>query len=183
MYKRNHFQAGLVLPMVLIFLVIMMFLGTAAIRNVTLEEKMSGNLRGRNLAFQAAEQALRFCEKTVLQNTATAVGLPINAEGPITTAGADKGKNYWEVQTMWDPANKVSMEIPKSVGEAAKGAPALAGRPQCIVESSDGYIFNSVGSHQQQIESGDAKRQFRITSRGFGLDLNTMVQLQSYLIF
>ncbi|MEN9865364.1 MAG: hypothetical protein RL748_954, partial [Pseudomonadota bacterium] len=60
MKKRLSAQSGLVLPLVLIFLVIMMLLGTAVIRNVSLEEKMAGNMRNRNLAFQSAEHALRF---------------------------------------------------------------------------------------------------------------------------
>ena len=55
-------QSGIALPMVLIFLVIMMVISATSVRNGILEEKMASNARSQQLAFQAAEQALRYCE-------------------------------------------------------------------------------------------------------------------------
>lgn len=52
-------QQGAVLVVSLIFLFILTLLGVGSMDIVTIEEKMSSNLRDGNLAFQAAESALR----------------------------------------------------------------------------------------------------------------------------
>jgi len=49
----------------LIFLVILTLLGLTAMQSGILEERMSGNARDRNLAFQAAEAALRDAERDI----------------------------------------------------------------------------------------------------------------------
>lgn len=69
---RNHastHQRGAALIVSLVFLLIMTVLGVTAIRNTTLEERMAGNLRDSNLAFQAAEAALREGEELLTQAT------------------------------------------------------------------------------------------------------------------
>ncbi|MDY7547148.1 PilX N-terminal domain-containing pilus assembly protein [Glaciimonas sp. Gout2] len=55
-------QAGIALPLVLIFFVVMTLLGVTEIRNATSGESLAGNARNQQMAFQAAEQALRHCE-------------------------------------------------------------------------------------------------------------------------
>ena len=47
----------------MVMLLAMTVLGVTAMRNTTLQERMAGNLRDSNLAFQAAERALREGEK------------------------------------------------------------------------------------------------------------------------
>ena len=75
--KISPVQAGIALPIVLIFLVVMLLLGATAIRNVTLGEKMAGNQRNQQLAFQAAENALRYCENAVQGSVPTGGPAPI----------------------------------------------------------------------------------------------------------
>lgn len=171
-YKIISNQRGLVLPLVLIFLVVMMLLGTAAIRNVTLEEKMAGNLRNRDLAFQAAEQALRFCENSI-QNS---VPIPLNVQGPVN------GKDYWEVAANWDNAT-IAVQVPRSKSEDDVNSAKLAELPKCLVELIEmPSIISKLTTANGQAETGDKKTRYRITARGVGLDANTVVQLQSYLI-
>lgn len=55
-------QGGAVLVVGLIILVILTLLGVQAMRSNVLQERMAGNMRERNLAFQAAESALRLGE-------------------------------------------------------------------------------------------------------------------------
>ncbi|PKO39024.1 MAG: pilus assembly protein [Betaproteobacteria bacterium HGW-Betaproteobacteria-6] len=62
----HHRQAGIVLVVALIMLVIMTLLGLSGIRTVVLEEKMTASARDRSLAFQAAETALRAAEEDAL---------------------------------------------------------------------------------------------------------------------
>ncbi len=52
-------QQGAVLVISLIILVILTILGISAMQTTSLEERMAGNMRDRNIAFQAAEATLR----------------------------------------------------------------------------------------------------------------------------
>jgi type IV pilus assembly protein PilX len=58
-HNPPHHQSGVVLIVALLFLVVLTILGTAASRMVTSEERMSRFAREFNIAFQAAEAALR----------------------------------------------------------------------------------------------------------------------------
>jgi type IV pilus assembly protein PilX len=61
-------QRGVALVIALILLVIGTLIGLAAIRNTTLQERMSANMYDRSLAFQRAEAALRAAEVAVTSN-------------------------------------------------------------------------------------------------------------------
>jgi len=59
-YARGVFpQRGSALIIALVFLLIMTLIGTTAMQGTSQQEKMAGNMRDHNLAFQAAEAALR----------------------------------------------------------------------------------------------------------------------------
>ncbi|NOS73875.1 MAG: hypothetical protein HOP36_04915, partial [Methyloglobulus sp.] len=51
-------QSGVVLIISLIMLLLLTLVGLTGMQNIGLEEKMAGNMRDSNLAFQAAESAL-----------------------------------------------------------------------------------------------------------------------------
>ena len=55
-------QQGAILIIALLFLVLLTIIGVSSISGVALEEKMASNLREQNVAFQAAESALRDAE-------------------------------------------------------------------------------------------------------------------------
>jgi type IV pilus assembly protein PilX len=158
-------QAGIVLPIVLIFLVIMMLLGVTAIRNVTMEEKMAASGRNRHLAFQAAEMALRACETRV--QTGKMNGFKLVKAGPIAS-GQDAGMNYWESSTQWTTVGNV---VPKSAAEGTQNIFAEA--PRCIIEELDDLMRR---------ESKTTHKQYRITARGVGANTNSSVMLQSYIV-
>lgn len=52
-------QRGSALIVGLIFLLILTIMGVTSMRSTTMQERMAGNLRDRNIAFQSAEAALR----------------------------------------------------------------------------------------------------------------------------
>lgn len=56
---RPDGQQGAVLLISLIILLIVTLIGTTALQTITLEEKMTANIRDYNIAFQGAEAALR----------------------------------------------------------------------------------------------------------------------------
>jgi type IV pilus assembly protein PilX len=58
-------QSGAVLIISLIMLLLLTLIGASSMQTTTLEEKMAGNMRDRNIAFQAAESALRDAEQDI----------------------------------------------------------------------------------------------------------------------
>ncbi|MES1191010.1 MAG: PilX N-terminal domain-containing pilus assembly protein [Steroidobacter sp.] len=57
--SNRHFQSGAALIVSLIFLLIMTILALSMSQTTTLEERMAGNARDANLAFQGAESGLK----------------------------------------------------------------------------------------------------------------------------
>lgn len=63
--SRKTQATGAALFISLVFLLILTIAGLAGVQNTFLQEKMAGNLREGNLAFQAAESALKAGEATL----------------------------------------------------------------------------------------------------------------------
>ncbi|MBZ9558946.1 MULTISPECIES: pilus assembly protein [unclassified Modicisalibacter] len=61
-FSAKRSQQGIVLIVSLIFLLILSLLGLSSIQSATLQENMVGNQRDHDMAFQAAEAALRWAE-------------------------------------------------------------------------------------------------------------------------
>jgi type IV pilus assembly protein PilX len=59
-------QKGVVLVVALMFMLVMSIVGVTAMQSTIMQERMAGNARDRNLAFQAAEAALRAGEDALL---------------------------------------------------------------------------------------------------------------------
>jgi type IV pilus assembly protein PilX len=64
---RPRAERGSALAIALIFLLLMTLLGVSAMRSSNLQERMAGNLRDRNMAFQSAEAGLRAGETWLMQ--------------------------------------------------------------------------------------------------------------------
>ena len=56
--KSQHSQRGVVLVVSLILLLVVTLLAVSSMQGTSLEEKMAGNTRDRNLAFQTTESAI-----------------------------------------------------------------------------------------------------------------------------
>jgi type IV pilus assembly protein PilX len=164
-------QPGVALPVTLIFLVVMTMIGVAAIRNVTLEEKMSGNLRSQQLAFEAAEQVLRYCEALIqAMPQSNPAAYPQLEAGPIT-GDSQHGKNHWELAAGWR-SHAISIALPASVASSAD----LAEAPRCMIEK-----MALASDREFQLNPADQLLAYRITARGIGTSSNVAVILQSYL--
>jgi type IV pilus assembly protein PilX len=89
-YKRQprgpRQQSGAVLVIGLIILVVLTMLGVQGMRTNVAQERMAGNMRERNLAFQAAESALRLGEA---QNPVNITDLQLLPNPGDTTDGAN----------------------------------------------------------------------------------------------
>jgi type IV pilus assembly protein PilX len=91
-------QRGAALIVALIMLLVMTVLGVSAARNTNLQERMAGNLRDSNLAFQSAERALREGE-TFLRG---GVLPPFAGANGLLTMQDDAGQaSFWGNDAWW----------------------------------------------------------------------------------
>ncbi len=67
-------QTGVVLIISLVMLILLTLIGLTGMQTTSLEEKMAGNAKDRNLAFQAAESTLLEAEKYIQSSAATYPG-------------------------------------------------------------------------------------------------------------
>ncbi len=161
-------QRGAALLTGLIFMVIMTLLGITAARMAGLEERMSGNLRDRALAMQAAEMALRDAERDVL-NSGRIVGLA-NFVAACTNGLCYNGTAGYATP-IW---TTVSMTAAPSVAYGAQTAAAaisgVSAQPRYLIEGMQKYCWRKCESN---LSPG-----YRITVRAQGANPNTVVWLQ-----
>ncbi len=163
-------QSGVVLAIALIMLVIITLLGVSAMQATGLEERMAGNARDRNLAFQAGEAALREGERLLQQ-----AALPsFDGSGglyPAPTPGTPPvwldASGYLQSDAFWN-ANGVAY------GGTMSG---VAAQPSYIIEEI--ARLPAVG---ESIEAGlpiPDLAYYRVTTRAFGGTNTAVVILQS----
>ena len=162
-------QQGIALIMGLMFLVVLTLLGMAAMRGTILEERMAGNARDRNLAFQSAEAALRAAQ---LELTGATL-LPF-VEGTAYTPRIDDGtlNDYWQTTHDW-PNQSVAVKrdkadwIPEGTSEA----------PRYVIEELGVAAVGGAGG--LGIAALNEEGVYRVTARGAGSSPNTVVILQA----
>jgi type IV pilus assembly protein PilX len=118
-------QRGFVLAVSLIFLVVMTLLATSAIRKNILDEKLVGNLRSQNLAFQAAERGLRFCEAALDLRMGSTTMCETRALNTIPFTETSTYPVAWSQPNAWTNATPVN-------GNSVMQG--VAAQPQCILE-------------------------------------------------
>lgn len=99
MFLKSN-QNGSTLIISLMILLVLSLLGTSAMQVSTVEEKMAGNLRNANLAFQAAETALRAGEAAL----AAAAPANFNCADGLYPSG-DFDCNGTDATPIWENAN------------------------------------------------------------------------------
>lgn len=165
-------QRGVILPLILVFLLVMAFLGFSALGSARLEEKMAANASSQLLAFQAAEHALRFCE-TQLQLTPIPSAIAQLQQGPIPV-NHKQSKNHWEIAENWHN-DDVSIKVPAMANAGTSTTSVSA--PRCLVER-----LQFEAGLQFRLQLPEQRPAFRITARGTGASDDVVVLLQSYLL-
>lgn len=122
-------QRGAVLAISLIFLGVLSLAAMYAMRGSILGEQVSKNLRANEVAYQAAETALRLCELGSLDSTVLAVKKNHAPNSLAPSAMPDT----WQARANLFDADKVTV-IPDS-DLAAAGMRNLPVAPRCIVET------------------------------------------------
>jgi type IV pilus assembly protein PilX len=172
-------QSGAALITGLIFLVVLTMIGITSARMSTLEERMSGNLRDRSIAMQAAELALRDAERDIRNDVpASARGItsifPVGTPDCAGTAAADDNgvcnngfagyaTPLWTSNPeYWDDGAYNSVGYGDYTGAAA--IPGVV-QPRYILE-------------RFMKDFGGKVYYYRITARGQGVSGNAVVWLQ-----
>lgn len=165
-------QHGAVLIIMLLLLLVMTILGVSAMSGSTLEQRMAGNSRDRQLAFNAAEAALKWGEQYVKTNVVAASafndtnGLYAEYHGPTKD---DAFNSSW-----WTGTN--SLVAPAVSG--VKTPPRVTIEYRGTIKVSESTSIN-VGGYGSSTGSGDITA-LRVTVRATGASDNTKVILTSY---
>jgi type IV pilus assembly protein PilX len=177
-------QRGAVLVISLIMLLLMTLIGTTGMQATSLEEKMAGNMRNRNLAFQAAEAALAAGEsflatRTVVQlNALNADANAFNCTGadglfPQSGTGCAANLPIWNNEKpIWENINWNADSV-------------LYDGNLATVETNPRYIIENMGCRKADGSVapvcgavGD-NRVYRITARATGGTADAVAMVQS----
>lgn len=146
-----------------IFLLVLILLGTWAASNNMLQERMAGSLRNRELALQAGEAALKHAENTIgawragpFNNTVSG----LVAYLPQTSNSAE----YWMADSQWTSFRQVPTG---SLNQVAAPPKYVIQKLPNTVNPADSTVFD--------VEN------FRVTARAVGGDSNAVVIVQSIL--
>lgn len=160
-------QKGAVLIVSLIVLLVLTLISVTAMQTTSLEEKMAGNMRNKNLAFQAAEAALRAGEGYLSGATLDSFNGTNGLYQPSTGS-----QQRWEIVDWYTPANVRTYDEGSDGGDLND----LASMPTYIIEELS--VDPPPGGSVEAATVHDDKL-YRVTSRGVGGTANAMVMLQS----
>lgn len=171
-------ERGVVLIVSLIMLLLMTIIGVSGMQSTTLEEKMAGNMRNKNLAFQAAESALEAGEIFLGTKKSAELSALVfscaGTDGLFTQSGVCSGtatKPIWDDDTVWanDKTNVKSVSYPGKFAD---------------IQASPRYIIEDLGltdCHGSGAGTNDC-RHFRVTARAVGGTADAVVIVQSIFL-
>ena len=178
----KHNQSGIALFMSLIMLLIITVLGLSSVQTTSLQERMARNARDSNLAFLAAESALKDAAKLIesLDSLEAALGIPPGGcqNSPEAADGYYYSKAY-NCRQNWEAIDWV--EGTGSI-EALTDVEGVFAQPRYIIEHvktlsafEDRLNLTNIGE-----ELGAGRVQvFRVTAYGTGGTQSARAMIQS----
>jgi type IV pilus assembly protein PilX len=161
-------QKGSALIVSLIMLLLLTLVAVAGMQGTILQERMTGNLRDRDLAFQAAEAALR--EGEAFARAPINAGIVYgNANGLYQVNNANRPD--------WSTRNIVAGNGARTYSD---NFPGVSSQPTYYIEE-----ISALQPPGTETEAGGAvplTSYFRITARGIGGSANTSVVLTSVFL-
>lgn len=161
-HHRGQAQRGVVLIITLILVVILSLLGTFAIRNATQTERSINGIRSAEVAREAAETALRFCEQVAIfdgdgkdYTEYGQTGLRAKIIG-TTIASESDGQAAWRTEANWvDGSNVITVPAAYYKKDIAGNTEAaqLQIAPRCLIQKIEttstpkltGYLITGRG--------------------------------------
>lgn len=156
LHSKAAHQSGAVLIVSLIMLLLLTIIGVTGSQVTGLEEKMAGNSKDYNLAFQAAESALR--------------------AGEATTAGSP---TLYVKAKPTDPIDWKNAAVTNYLGGTLKGVQAPAYIIELLPSTSGTGTCPGASLESGTTDPCPPVTWYRITARGTGGTLNAVVLLQS----
>ncbi len=164
LHSNFAYQSGAVLIISLIMLLLLTLIGTTSMQSTLLEEKMAGNMRQRNLAFQAAEAALRDAEQFIQSENVAFNPLKLNGgpfQGNSCSSGLCPTPTATSVSFNWTGNGRLYNGTISS---------ELFQQPRYIIE---------LISTEPSTDSSRIYATFRISAFAWGGDANAASQLQT----
>lgn len=167
-------QRGAVLVIGLIMVLLITIVGLSAVRSSGLQESMAGNMRDRNLAFQAAESALREAEEILSPMNVTLADFNGN-DGLHPDLSLTPEDSVWYFTSDDWASNKV---------KAIENLPSVADQPVYLIEELIVDVGSGAAAEGSAIDVGGMQTTgdptpYRVSSRGVGATTDTEVILQS----
>lgn len=164
--QRNSFsinrQDGVVLIISLIMLLLLTIIGLASSQVNNLEEKMAGNAKDQNLAFQSAEDALRSGEQRI--EAASSVDEFNGNKGLL--GESDSIPDYFAL-SVWE--NNQSVEFSPSVDNVIK-------QPRYFIK----FMGESKGNGINVGDKAKPIAYFMVYASGFGAQKGSQIFLKSF---
>lgn len=159
-------QRGAVLMVVLVFMLIISLLGVASMQNATMQERMAGNNKDVNVAFQAAEAAIRDAEMAMLSLSSIdfdgSDGLYLSCPDPADTTTACSEPDWTQTsQSGW-----------RVLDEAI---PRVIRQPEYFIEQISATA--DMGASLDSDRTVSTQGYYRVTARGYGESDRTRVVL------
>ncbi|QBQ56272.1 pilus assembly PilX family protein [Nitrosococcus wardiae] len=164
-------QQGATLIISLLMLLVLTLIGVTAIQTTTLEEKMAGNMRDQNLAFQAAEAALRTSEDWLGQQITEPIPQSSCSTPPcdlVWQLNALNGGDFLDIN--WWKTSADTRSYRNATLVEVKTA------PKHLIEYHS-FIKDSLVIGRQSDEVG--RHTYRITARGTGGTDNAQAIIQT----
>jgi len=163
-------QSGAVLIISLIMLILLTLIAVTGMQSTGLEEKMAGNTKDHNVAFQAAETALRGAEN-YLDGLVTLADFADGTAGYLDEATNDPD---YQSSSSWSTANSA---------QYISGLSGIKSEPRYIikfvsVQNDDPNATLNTSNYGST--AGTSVTIFRVTSRGTGGADSSQVILQTY---
>ena len=182
MSRYGNRQSGLALIIGLVMLLLLTLIMLSAVRVTILEEKMAGNLHNQNIAFQAAESALREAEARIGSGPPGPLN-PFYPAGssspfyPLILSGGPFQNSTAPVCVAGICGISSPLQSEAFPGTDQEVMTATTGIESTTIEGEPRYIIEWIPDAINDIDEGVLVT-FRITARGRGNN-NSLVQLQS----
>ncbi len=181
MHKNITKNNGAVLVMSLLMLFVLTLIGVSAINTTTMEEKMSGNTRNRQIAFQSAETAVRAAELEITKNINNPVALFDGTGDPAGYYAIGKGPSTTDAvnSAWWSNTSNLRISYAGDLQKSSMAAPQYTIEYLGKTEQDDASGIVIQGGEENTGDPG-GMHTFRITSRGTGLTSSAVVVIQSH---
>lgn len=128
---HHNTQSGVTLIVVLIMLVIIGLVSATAMRRASTADLITNNTRLENLAKQAAQAGLRYCENKVINLGSGIPEIPVHA-APVTATD----KPTWQTFSHWQTSDAKYVKVPLQEVSSVDSSFKPSTLPQCMAEFS-----------------------------------------------